>query len=710
MVMQEADESYFHFLMKSLNKLRKNNILYDVRIVYGSQEVPAHKCILVASSDYFKSLFLGPVKTDEDKVDLSSVALDFASVEAVIDFLYTGKINIDDENLEAILKLSTYLLLTEIQNHCEVYMKRSTILKSYLNYYLLSIEYMLPEDYQDTLAKTVGSRFHDFFIFEESTKAISPFHLKHLMENYNTFENSFIPDILPFVTDWVLNGKTEEHELLGTEILEIIETRPKNNQLAHEVHQTIEEIRETLGHNRACPKFVEKLNVVIDKYLTVNMADIQADETTTDMEKLDGNKETSENPKKQMIEVDVEQVVIAFVPKKRSKDFFLNEAREISSEADEGIFDLCVYVPGRNTWYYLAEGPNDSVFKSIGSKVESVGTHTISFDSRLIQRESDLNWSVNSFTLDKICIVSPHEATLHMYHLQQRVWESVSYKHLVTNYSNFNKTNDVRLCCKDGEILYLILRKTVSQEDTDEDTDDMQEDTDETEISFTCYKLGTTTSWSFLFETPCINDSDDDFGLYKSKFDVCLSQDGKEMFIVNEGESINMFVANLEAPASELKQFLLSENMNDTQGDTEIDHIWLLQNKGRVFVVDEQFNGKDDNMYYRSMLVNEFKDPDQSEDDLYNEFFVDVPCPDDGKRHPLSKHFRRTCDHKSVWVFLRDGKFETSLDEMVLDHDGCMELVHHTPPPFSTLTIMAAGTVRSQHLAHLKRLKKFLQE
>ena len=698
--MQEAGGSYFPLLMKTMNGLRKDKILFDVRIVFGVQEVPAHKCILVASSDYFKSLFLGPVKTDEDKVDLSSVALDFESVEAVIEFLYTGKIIIDDENLEALLKLSTYLLLTEIVNICKAYMKGSTALESYLNYYLLSVVYMLPEHDQYTLAATVQSRFHDFFIFDASTKAISPIHLKHLMErNNNMFKHVCVQDILSFVTDWVLNGKTEEHELLGTEILEIVETRSKGDEPAQESYQAIEEIREKLDSNGTCPEFVENLKRIIDKYLTVKTVGIHVDAATAVVEKVDKSKETSENLDEQMTEPDTEQVVIAFAPKKRLQDFFDIGARECSCEHNEGIYDLCVYIPRQNAWYYLAEGPNNSVFKNIGMRTAAV-SGTISINSRICKAVSHSDWTLNFCMLDKICCVSLVESTLCMYHLRQHAWESVNYKHLVTHYPNLDKTNDVRFCCKDGETLYLILRKQVYPENTGG------------KISFTCYKLGAQTFWFWVFQTPYILESEDSL-LDRSKFDVCLSQDGTRMFIANEGKMIHMFVANLEAPASELNRFLVS--FDGTEVDrywmlqNEVDRILMLQNEGHVFVVDEEFYGRYDSMHYRSRLLDVFKDPDSSEVDdgyeSYDEIQFDIPHPDDEKLHSLSKHFRSACDSKSVWVFLGDGKFENSLDEIVPKHGGCMELIEHIPPPFSTVTLMAAGRVRSKHLANLKRLK-----
>ena len=63
-----------------------------------------------------------------------------------------------------------------------------------------------------------------------------------------------------------------------------------------------------------------------------------------------------------------------------------------------------------------------------------------------------------------------------------------------------------------------------------------------------------------------------------------------------------------------------------------------------------------------------------------------------------------------MWLYLSDGKFETSLTEIRPDEEGFIDFVAHTPPPFSAVTMMAAGKVKSELLADLKPMKNFLQE
>ena len=71
-------------LLKKLNAMRKDRVLYDVSLIVGDQTVPAHKNILVACSDYFRSLFVGPLgNNSQTEVDLTPITTDSNAVETV---------------------------------------------------------------------------------------------------------------------------------------------------------------------------------------------------------------------------------------------------------------------------------------------------------------------------------------------------------------------------------------------------------------------------------------------------------------------------------------------------------------------------------------------------------------------------------------------------------------------------------------------------
>ena len=434
--------------------------------------------MLLPVSDYFKSLFLGPFKTNEHivEVDFSSVALDVESAEAIIEFLYTGVINIDDKNLEAILKLATFLLIQQIQDLCIKYMEQSCILDTYMWYLLLSVDYMV-SDAEEIVMKTVKSRFHDYFIFEDSTKALSLFHLNRLVEDYEIFENCMKIDTLSFLVDWVLNGKSDEHETFACKVLdslrvekpqrkeyqgsygnpriddgpgnenekprseENVESEDKepsrNQRRGFNVTVAIEEIKHKLENTTERSKLRQKCKEEIERFFSINAADFKVSGQTI-------KEATAEHLSKQKAEASVEQVSIAVAPKKHMAEFLQkteSSKSEMEHEWDKATFNVCIYKPRTKTWYYFEE--NTRNFNGMGRKSST--------------------WPINFCMHNELCCVSPEEKELCMYPLTNnsrgRYWSSTSYKELVRKLPDFNCIKDVSFCCSDGETVYLVAKK-----------------------------------------------------------------------------------------------------------------------------------------------------------------------------------------------------------------------------------------------------------
>ena len=75
--------------------------------------------MLQAGSDYFKTLFLGPFSESlVTKVNLSSTTNDFQTVKCIVDFLYEGQIEINSNNLEDLMKMSSCFLIPQLQGLC----------------------------------------------------------------------------------------------------------------------------------------------------------------------------------------------------------------------------------------------------------------------------------------------------------------------------------------------------------------------------------------------------------------------------------------------------------------------------------------------------------------------------------------------------------------------------------------------------------------
>ena len=141
--------------------------------------------------------------------------------------------------MEAILKLASFLLIEKLQELCIRFMEHSTDLTSFFRYFQLSVDYMV-SGAEEVASEIIKSRFHDLFVFDDSTKKLSPCHLQKLFEDYDIFENCTMIDTFSFIVDWVTSGKSEDHVKLG---MKILEAQFEQNSCFEEDRKSVEELQ-----------------------------------------------------------------------------------------------------------------------------------------------------------------------------------------------------------------------------------------------------------------------------------------------------------------------------------------------------------------------------------------------------------------------------------------------------------------------------------
>lgn len=108
---------------ESLNAYRKSGTLCDVTVKVGETTFPAHKVVLSCTSAYFHAMFNSGLREEsEDFVELHD--LDPQSVEILLDFIYTSKIEIAEENVQRLLPASNLLQLHTVCRACCDFLRR----------------------------------------------------------------------------------------------------------------------------------------------------------------------------------------------------------------------------------------------------------------------------------------------------------------------------------------------------------------------------------------------------------------------------------------------------------------------------------------------------------------------------------------------------------------------------------------------------------
>lgn len=119
------NEHYAQKLLFNLNELREDQRFCDVDIIAGEHVFHAHRIILSASSAYFEAMFrpdLGLCEGKQKSVVLHSI--DANIMRALLDFVYTGNISIEQHNVQELLAAGDMLQIPEVVDECCAFLCR----------------------------------------------------------------------------------------------------------------------------------------------------------------------------------------------------------------------------------------------------------------------------------------------------------------------------------------------------------------------------------------------------------------------------------------------------------------------------------------------------------------------------------------------------------------------------------------------------------
>ena len=110
---------FFHSkqLLKGLNQLRQRRELCDVELCVGSSKVSAHRVVLSACSAYFNAMFTGNLLESEREV-IYLKGIDEVALHILVEFAYTGKAQVSQENVQLLLPAANMLQLHKVKEAC----------------------------------------------------------------------------------------------------------------------------------------------------------------------------------------------------------------------------------------------------------------------------------------------------------------------------------------------------------------------------------------------------------------------------------------------------------------------------------------------------------------------------------------------------------------------------------------------------------------
>ena len=181
-------------LLQYANNKRIDGDFNDVTIQAGAESISANRMVLACYSKFFESMFLLPLKEKYDNT-VEIKHFDGNAVKQVIEFIYTGNIDINPNNVLILLGIADFLEIGDVKKLCFGFMETSLTIDSCLDVVKASVLYNNPS-LQETY-QYISDNF-DEIIQVDSFEQLSRDELMPLLENLNraTVEETSIYDAL----------------------------------------------------------------------------------------------------------------------------------------------------------------------------------------------------------------------------------------------------------------------------------------------------------------------------------------------------------------------------------------------------------------------------------------------------------------------------------------------------------------------------------
>ncbi|KAM7407475.1 hypothetical protein PAMA_003280 [Pampus argenteus] len=126
-------------LQDGLKELLNENKLIDCILKVGDKSIPCHQLILAACSSYFRELYVFEDGKDVGKKDVVLENLDPNIMEAIVNYMYSAEIDINDNNVQDIMTAANRFQIPSVFTVCVNYLQKKLTRKNCLAIYRLGL-------------------------------------------------------------------------------------------------------------------------------------------------------------------------------------------------------------------------------------------------------------------------------------------------------------------------------------------------------------------------------------------------------------------------------------------------------------------------------------------------------------------------------------------------------------------------------------------
>lgn len=100
-----------------LFQLKQVGKLCDILLKIGDQSINAHRVVLAAASPYFLAMFTGDMLESRQR-EVPLYGLEFTALELLVDYCYSGKVEITTKSVQSLLVTASLLQLSAVKDSC----------------------------------------------------------------------------------------------------------------------------------------------------------------------------------------------------------------------------------------------------------------------------------------------------------------------------------------------------------------------------------------------------------------------------------------------------------------------------------------------------------------------------------------------------------------------------------------------------------------
>ena len=246
--------SHSEILLLKCAQFKEQGEFIDVHLKVGEELFSVHRIVLAASSDYFHAMFAhGMKESNQEVIELKDESISAAALKIVLDSIYSGDLQVNDENVFDVLVAADHLQVTSVVQQCCDYLRTQFVqlrfdVQTFCQLCTIANRHGLT-DLQEATQSKMASMYKDVCETEEFLSNVDADQFSHLLsrDDLSAPSETFV---FKSVIKWIKHKK-EERMPLAAKVIEavrlgLVDIREMIRELSSEEMQQVPEIHTLL--------------------------------------------------------------------------------------------------------------------------------------------------------------------------------------------------------------------------------------------------------------------------------------------------------------------------------------------------------------------------------------------------------------------------------------------------------------------------------